>query len=265
MKDKERGILIGLALLVVAGVSFVIWKATSEGPSDDGAVSQKRIPPANALRSWTTDGGVEVLVLEEGRGEERQKGEAMDIAFVGYIAQSGARFQRAVKRRWVLEDGGVIQGWIEGLAGMKRLERRRLLVPAELGYGNLRHGNIMPNSALVFDVQWAVLDIHDLAEGSGDEAKEGDRVTVRYTGTLENGKAFDSNVGGDPIAFELRKGGLIDGWVLGVPGMRVGGKRRLWVPWHLAYGSRAKGARTGFSPIPEYSNLIFEIELLKVE
>jgi len=214
MKPQERGILIGLALLVVAGVSFVIWKATSDGPADAG-VSQKRIPPVEALHSFTTDGGVEVLVLEKGRGEVRQKGEAMDIAFVGYLAESGAVFQRGVKRGWVLEDGGVIQGWIEGLEGMKRLERRRLLIPASMGYGAMRRGNIMPNSALVFDVQWAVLDIHDLAEGSGDAAKEGDEVTVLYKGTLENGDVFDTNVGGDPISFQLRKGGLIEGWVLG--------------------------------------------------
>lgn len=264
MKPQERGILIGLALLVAGGVGFVVWKATQEGPADTG-VSQRRIPPVEAVRSFTTDGGVEVLILEEGRGEERQKGEAMDIAFVGYIADSGARFQQAVKRRWVLEDGGVIQGWIEGLAGMKRLERRRLLVPSELGYGKMRQGNIMPNSALVFDVQWAVLDIHDLAEGSGDEAKEGDKITVHYKGMLESGEVFDTSIGGPPASFTLRKGGLIDGWTLGVPGMRVGGKRKLWVPWHLAYKEQFKRTKPEYADIPPYSNLVFEIELLKVE
>lgn len=263
MKPQERGILIGLAAVLLAGTLFVVWKAMPA--DDDTAPPTGRVPPVEPLRSFTTDGGVEVLVLAEGRGEERQKGEPMDIAFVGYVAASGARFQQNVKRGWVLEDGGVIQGWIEGLAGMKRLERRRLLIPPELGYGAMRHGNIMPNSALVFDVQWAVLDIEDLVEGSGDEAKEGSTVTVHYKGTLENGAEFDSSHGGEPARFQLRKGGLIDGWVLGVPGMRVGGKRRLWVPWHLAYGSRPKPGRPGKASIPAYGNLIFEIELLKVE
>ncbi len=265
MKAQERGILIGLALLVVAGVSFVIWKATADGPGDAG-VSQKRIPTVAPLRSQRLDSGLEILVLEEGRGPVRQKGEAMDIAFTGYLAESGAIFQRGVKRGWVLEDGGVIEGWMQGLKEMKRLERRRLLVPASLGYGEMRHGNIMPGSALVFDVRWAVLDKLELAEGSGDEAKAGDTVTVFYKGTLENGKVFDTNIGGDAISFPLRKGSLIDGWVLGVPGMRVGGKRKLWVPWHLAYGKRSRPSRgEGFAGIAPYSNLVFEIELVGVK
>ncbi|MDF1702452.1 MAG: FKBP-type peptidyl-prolyl cis-trans isomerase [Planctomycetota bacterium] len=264
MKPQERGILIGLALALVVALLFVVLRTSGE-ESDEGAIDDRRLPPATPLRSFKTEGGVEVLVIEEGRGEERQKGEAMDIAFVGYIAASGARFQQNIKLGWVLEDGGVIQGWIEGLAGMKRLERRRLRIPPELGYGAMRQGNIMPNSALVFDVQWAVLDSHDLAEGSGDEAKAGDTVTVFYKGMLENGDVFDTNVGGDSISFPLRKGSLIDGWVLGVPGMRVGGKRRLWVPWHLAYDSRARPGRPGMASIKPYSNLVFEIELMGVK
>ena len=123
----------------------------------------------------------------------------------------------------------------------------------------------MPNSALVFDVQWAVLDIEDLAEGSGDEAKRGAMITVFYKGMLEDGRIFDTNMGGDPVEFPLRKGGLIDGWILGVPGMRVGGKRKLWIPWHLAYKDKRRPGRPGRATIEPYSNLVFEIELVAVK
>lgn len=266
MKSTERGILIGLAVVLFGATGFLLWRTLPTGDSGGGGVATGRVPPVEPVREFTTPGGVTVQVLEEGRGKPRAKGEAMDIAYVGYLAESGAKFGQDVKRGWVLEDGGVIPGWIEGLADMKRLERRRLLIPPEMGYGAMRRGSIMPNSALVYDVQWAVLDIHDLAEGSGTEVREGDTVTVLYKGTLENGEVFDTNFGGDPISFPVRKGGLIDGWVLGVPGMRVGGKRRLWVPWHLAYKKRHKNSRgPGFAAIPPFSNLIFEIELVGVK
>jgi peptidylprolyl isomerase len=268
MKAAERGFLIGLSIVLVGACIFVAWTVNGDeaGSGAGGSIDDRRLPPVKPLRDFTTAGGVEVLVLSEGRGETRQKGEAMDIAFTGYIAESGARFQKNVHLGWVLEDGGVIEGWIQGLAGMKRLERRRLRVPSALAYGSMRRGKIMPNTDLVFDIQWAVLDIEDLVEGSGAVAAPGDSVTVFYRGTLDNGKAFDSNQGGEPISFRLRKGGLIDGWVLGVPGMHVGGKRRLWVPWHLAYKTRPRppSGKPGMVGIPPHANLIFEIELVGV-
>ncbi len=263
MKAAERGFLIGLAVLLLGAVLFIVWKVG--GDEAPGQVSQRRIPAVEPVRSETTPGGVEVLVLAEGRGEPRAKGEAMDIAFTGYLAASGAVFQRGINEGWVLEDGGMIPGWIEGLKGMKRLERRRLLIPPAMGYGPTRVGSIMPNSALVFDVQWAVLDSEDLVEGSGDEARRGATITVFYKGTLEDGRIFDTNVGGEPATFALRMGSLIHGWVLGVPGMRVGGKRKLWVPWHLAYKDKRRPGRPGRATIEPYSNLVFEIELVDVK
>src|ERR1700746_2744915 len=76
----------------------------------------------------------------------------------------------------------------------------------------------------------------DEVVGTGAEAKTGDKVKVHYTGTLMNGKQFDSSVGKDPFEFTLGTGGVIKGWDEGVPGMHVGGKRKLTIPWQLAYG-----------------------------
>ena len=85
-------------------------------------------------------------------------------------------------------------------------------------------------------------------------------VTVHYTGTLQNGKKFDSSVDrGQPFQFAIGTGRVIKGWDEGVMTMKVGGKRRLIVPPELGYG--ALGRRP---TIPGNSTLIFEVELLGV-
>ncbi len=103
------------------------------------------------------------------------------------------------------------------------------------------------------------LKIIDVKVGDGDAAKEGGKVTVHYTGWLTDGRKFDSSVDrGKPISFELQ--GLIKGWQEGIPGMQVGGTRRLLIPPDLGYG------KAGSPPvIPPNADLIFDIELLGVE
>ncbi|MBX3260633.1 MAG: FKBP-type peptidyl-prolyl cis-trans isomerase [Labilithrix sp.] len=99
----------------------------------------------------------------------------------------------------------------------------------------------------------------DEVVGAGQEAKPGDKVKVHYTGTLMNGKQFDSSVGKAPFEFELGKGGVIKGWDEGVPGMKVGGKRKLTIPWQMAYGEAGSGDK-----IPPKAALKFDIELLEI-
>lgn len=101
----------------------------------------------------------------------------------------------------------------------------------------------------------------DEVVGTGAEAKLDSNITVKYTGTLADGTVFDSTDkhGGTPATFALSKGSLIDGWVQGIPGMKIGGKRKLVIPPALAYGERATGG------IPPNSTLTFEIELIDVK
>jgi peptidylprolyl isomerase len=101
----------------------------------------------------------------------------------------------------------------------------------------------------------------DLITGSGKPAATGSNVTVNYVGVLyKNGKEFDSSwKTGKPASFALTQGpgGVITGWVQGIPGMRVGGRRELIIPPSLGYG------KAGSPPtIPPNSTLVFVVDLL---
>jgi peptidylprolyl isomerase len=107
----------------------------------------------------------------------------------------------------------------------------------------------------------AKLVTKDLITGSGPTAKAGQTVTVNYVGVLyKNGKEFDSSWRrGQPTSFPLTNGGVIPGWVQGIPGMKVGGRRELIIPPNLAYGKAGSG-----SAIPPNSTLVFVVDLLSV-
>jgi FKBP-type peptidyl-prolyl cis-trans isomerase len=94
--------------------------------------------------------------------------------------------------------------------------------------------------------------------GTGLQPQQGDSVDVHYTGKLIDGTVFDTSVGGSPFSFVLGTGYVIPGWDEGIGYMKEGGKATLIIPSVLGYGS------SGTGPIPPYSTLIFDVELVDV-
>jgi FKBP-type peptidyl-prolyl cis-trans isomerase len=106
----------------------------------------------------------------------------------------------------------------------------------------------------------AELQISDVTPGTGDEVPQGATITAHYTGALvKDGTIFQSSHDfGRPVTFPLS--GVIAGWTQGVPGMKVGGIRRLTIPAALAYGASSPSPN-----IPPNSDLVFDIELVAIE
>ncbi len=105
----------------------------------------------------------------------------------------------------------------------------------------------------------ATLRYIDIKTGDGAPAAWGKNFTVHYTGWLRDGTQFDSSVGKQPLQFVQGRRQVIAGFDVGFEGMKVGGKRRIFIPYQLAYGEQQRGK------IPPRSELIFDVELMDVK
>ncbi len=103
------------------------------------------------------------------------------------------------------------------------------------------------------------LEIIDVEVGNGEEVKSGATITAHYTGALvKNGIIFQSSHDfGNAITFGLDQ--VIKGWTVGVPGMKIGGTRRLIIPAEMAYGASSPAKN-----IPPNSDLVFDIDLINI-
>ena len=219
-----------------------------------------------------------------GTGAEAKAGQPVTVHYTGWLHDPaapngrGKKFDSSKDRgepfEFDLGAGRVIQGWDQGVQGMKVGGTRVLTIPPELGYGARGAGGVIPpNATLVFEVELLAepervpLQYDDVVEGSGAEAVAGQRVSVHYTGWLFDpskadgrGKKFDSSKDrGQPFRFQLGGGEVIRGWDDGVQGMKVGGTRVLVIPPELGYGPRGAGG-----VIPPNATLVFEVDLLGV-
>jgi len=217
-----------------------------------------------------------------GEGATAQAGQTVIVHYTGWLFDEsasdnkGTKFDSSLDRNepfdFPLGGGRVIQGWDEGVAGMQEGGERTLVIPSEMGYGARGAGSVIPpNAKLVFDVKLLKViktDMVDTKVGDGEEAQEGQHVTVHYTGWLfdknaadNKGTKFDSSRDRDePFDFPLGMGQVIQGWDMGVQGMKVGGQRTLVIPPEMGYGRRGAGG-----VIPPNATLVFEVELLAVE
>ncbi|MFH1841899.1 MAG: FKBP-type peptidyl-prolyl cis-trans isomerase [bacterium] len=221
----------------------------------------------------------QITDIEVGEGIEAVAGDLAVVHYTGWLWVAGAKghkFDSSHDRRepfsFVLDAGGVIDGWDQGVVGMKVGGKRNLRIPPDLAYGNTDNRDIPANSALFFEVELIAVprvQIEDLFVGEGPLAEDGDTVSVLYTGWLfvdgERGTQFDSSTErNQPTTFDIGQGQVIRGWDQGMVGMKVGGKRILTIPPLLAYGARGRLGRDGKALIPPHAAIQLELELLHV-
>lgn len=234
--------------------------AAADAPKPADADKKAEAPKVTKLPS-----GVEIEDTLVGTGYEVQAGGTVVAHYRGTLKATGEEFDSSFKRNEPIPFplSRVIKGWQEGIPGMKVGGKRKLTIPAAMAYGDkdMKDGDgkiIIPkNSDLIFEVELVnALEIEDIKVGDGKVCPENATVKLHYRGTLkEGGMEFDSSIGKEPVEFPLPD--LIRGWQFGVPGMKVGGKRKLTIPWQLGYGERGSPPK-----IPGKSDLVFEIELL---
>lgn len=234
----------------------------------------------------TTPSGVTIKLLKKGDGPKPSTGDKITVHYKGRLTD-GAIFDSSYGRNqpfsFVLGTGQVIQGWDDAFAMMQTGDQAEIIIPPALGYGNEAMGKIPANSTLIFNVELLsvkqkitavpyVVEGLDTAEtksglkyimvktGAGKAAIPGSNVSVHYTGYLTDGTKFDSSVErGEPIAFRLGEGRVIQGWEQGIALLNVGGRARLIIPYNLGYGEQ------GYPPvIPARATLVFDVELVDV-
>jgi len=217
--------------------------------------------------------------LRPGSGPAARTGDTVVLHYIGRL-DDGRKFADSYQGRKpnaiILGKAEMGPGFDLGMEGMQVGEKRRLTIPPELAYGAGGRGAIDADASLVFEVELLAIDnppslaaedkvvtklkVVDLVEGTGPGARRGQSLTLHYTGWLTDGTRFDSSRGSDPFPVRLGISRLIQGWHLGLEGMKVGGKRRLIVPPQFGYGPAGSGEE-----IPPNAVLIFDVDLLTLE
>ncbi len=239
----------------------------------------------------TTKTGLRYIITQPGEGEAPVEGDKLTLNLKFTLAD-GTVIDDSSKN----EDPLVIpvgenlrlDGLTEGLAGMKKGEKRTLVIPHKLGFGEAGAGaDIPPFATLIFQLE--IIDVksdkkligaliaklkkdHPKAElvttksglryvvtkaGAGEKVGNGKKIKAHYTGRFLDGKVFDSSVKrGEPLEFVVGTGQVIKGWDEALSDMKKGEKRILIIPHQLAYGERGRG------PIPPASTLVFDVELV---
>ena len=239
--------------------------------------------------SLPTELPTELLITDitEGEGEAAVEGSTVYVYYVGVLSKDGDRFDGNFggdPYAVTLGTGAVIDGWDQGLIGVKAGGRRQLDIPSELAYGASGSGDaIPPDSAISFIVDVVAIvppidpadapDItikgaanvdklvsDDLIDGEGDEAKAGSNVLVHIIAyRADTGEQLASTWGDpSPVALLLKDGGSLPGLIEGIPGMKVGGRRQLTIPFADAFGT---DGNTDMK-LPASTDLVVVIDLL---
>lgn len=292
-KQMMRVLVPAGAIAVVVVLVAVVASTTGGGRKmSDGSNGSADDPDLKEAAA-----GVKYRDLKEGDGEACPPGAKVKVDYTGWLAD-GTEFDKGKGAEFSLN--GVIPGWSLGVPGMKRGGVRKLVVSPDKGYGDRGTPKIPGGSTLVFEVKLvdftpgprprrsppptdltkladgtlptaddpnlkplgnSGLMYRDVKEGDGPVATAGAHVVMDYTGwRRSDGGMFDSSWKEDGRVLDMALGGLIKGWQEGVPGMKVGGIRKLVIPPELGYGPTGAGR-----DIPPNATLVFEIELLGIK
>lgn len=243
------------------------------------------------LNAQKSESGLYYVIDEPGTGIQASPSSYVNVVYNGYFT-NGTVFDESDTDGVYFNPQDVIKGWTEGISYFKEGGSGKLLVPSHLAFGKSSSKNIPSGSVLIYDIK-LIKVYHDVEscmkdknekeiinylaehkleaqktesglyysieegyEGTGVQPTASSTVTVAYKGYFINGSGFDQSKD-DGISFSLNK--VIKGWTEGIPYFKEGGKGKLLIPSHLAYGPYY------YNGIPGGSVLIFDVELISVE
>jgi len=250
---------------------------TLAGKSEEPKVALPKVAPTKLVITDITDG----------TGAGAAAGDQLAVHYVGVLSSDGTRFDGnfgSSPFSFTLGKSQVIKGWDEGLVGMKAGGMRQLDIPADLAYGDSGSGDIIkPGAALSFVVEMvgiipatnpadepkltiagaaasSTLQSKDLVEGKGKVIAAGDTVAVHivaYRG--DTGEKITSTwPEGAPVSLTLEEGGSLPGIIKGVPGMKVGGRRQMTIPFADAFGADGNSEMK----LPAKTDLVLVVDLI---
>ncbi len=242
--------------------------------SDTESLTPEEYISLNSLQATELDNGVFIVIQEVGGEEKPTLDKVVDVDYTARLTDE-TQFDMIEGFKVLLND--LIPGWQIGLREIGVGGSCTLIIPYQMGFGEVQNGPVPPKSTLIFNITLndiystrtveeyvadnnlttIVLDkgVHIAIHEPGSEIKPtlNSKVTINYTGKLTNELIFDQ---GEGVQFELAN--LIEGWQIGLQELGEGGSCTLVIPSAAGYGDAAVGS------IPPNSSLVFDIDLISV-